>query len=242
MLERIAEEIARDGGWISFARYMELALHAPGLGYYAGGAQKFGAAGDFVTAPELGKLFGRTLARQLKEMLRAQGKVLDIGAGSGALGAPLLGELACEYSILETSAELRERQKQRLKNSVQWLSALPQRFRGVIIANEVVDAMPVYAVAWRAQGIMERGVAADGDKLSWKDRPASGALLEEAKKINPPVPYESEIGLPGQAWMRGIAESLEQGALLVIDYGLSGPALYYTTRTAGTPLGPFTPS
>jgi SAM-dependent MidA family methyltransferase len=234
MLERIAEEIARDGGWISFARYMELALHAPGLGYYAGSAQKFGAAGDFVTAPEMGRLFGRTLARQLKEMLGAHGKVLEIGAGSGALAETLLGELGCEYSILETSAELRDRQKQRLKNSVRWLSALPQGFRGVIIANEVVDAMPVHAVAWRPQGIMERGVVADGGKLSWKDRPASGALLEEARKINPPVPYESEIGLPGRAWMRGMAQSLEQGALLVIDYGFPRHEYYHPQRAAGT--------
>jgi SAM-dependent MidA family methyltransferase len=234
MLERIAEEIARGGGWISFARYMELALHAPGLGYYAGAAQKFGAAGDFVTAPEMGRLFGRTLARQLKEILGAQGRVLEIGAGSGALAETLLGELACEYSILETSAELRDRQKQRLKNSVQWLSTLPHGFRGVIIANEVVDAMPVHAVAWRPQGIMERGVAADGGRLSWKDRPASGALLEEARKINPPVPYESEIGLPGRAWMRGIAESLEQGALLVIDYGFPRHEYYHPQRAAGT--------
>jgi SAM-dependent MidA family methyltransferase len=234
MLERIAEEIARGGGWISFARYMELALHAPGLGYYAGGAQKFGAAGDFITAPELGKLFGRTLARQLRQILGENGKVLEIGAGSGALAETLLGELDCEYSILETSAELRERQKQRLKNSVQWLSALPQGFRGAIIANEVVDAMPVHAVAWRSQGIMERGVAADGDRLLWKDRPASGALLEEARKINPPIPYESEIGLPGRAWLRGIAESLEQGAVLVIDYGFPRHEYYHPQRAAGT--------
>jgi SAM-dependent MidA family methyltransferase len=234
MLERIAEEIARDGGWISFARYMELALHAPGLGYYAGGAQKFGAAGDFVTAPEMGRLFGRTLARQLRELLTEKDSILEIGAGSGALAETLLGELACEYSVLETSAELRDRQEKRLKSSVRWLSALPQGFRGVIIANEVVDAMPVHAVAWRPQGIMERGVVADGGKLSWKDRPASGALLEEARKINPPVPYESEIGLPGRAWMRGMAQSLEQGALLVIDYGFPRHEYYHPQRAAGT--------
>jgi SAM-dependent MidA family methyltransferase len=216
MLERIAEEIARDGGWISFARYMELALHAPGLGYYAGGAQKFGAAGDFVTAPEMGRLFGRTLARQLRELLTEKDSILEIGAGSGALAETLLGELACEYSILETSAELRDRQEKRLKSSVRWLSALPQGFRGVIIANEVVDAMPVHAVAWRPQGIMERGVVAD------------------ARKINPAVPYESEIGLPGRAWMRGMAQSLEQGALLVIDYGFPRHEYYHPQRAAGT--------
>jgi SAM-dependent MidA family methyltransferase len=234
MLERIAEEIARGGGWISFARYMELALHAPGLGYYAGGAQKFGAAGDFVTAPELGALFGRTLARQLRQILGENGKVLEIGAGSGALAEALLGELDCEYSILETSAELRHRQEQRLKSPVRWLSALPERFRGVIIANEVVDAMPVHAVAWRRDGIMERGVAADGDRLLWKDRPASEALLEEARKINPPVPYESEIGLAGRAWMRTLAQHIEEGAIFVIDYGFPGHEYYHPQRAAGT--------
>src|SRR3979411_221145 len=114
MLERIAEEIARGGGWISFARYMELALHAPGLGYYAGGAQKFGAAGDFVTAPELGRLFARTLARQLKAL--SLPRILEIGAGSGALAEALLRELPCEYQILETSPDLRHRQRERLKD------------------------------------------------------------------------------------------------------------------------------
>src|ERR1700682_1307069 len=186
MLDRIAKEISQGGGWISFARYMELALHAPGLGYYAGGAQKFGAAGDFVTAPELGKLFGRTLARQLKQALGENASVLEIGAGSGALAEALLGELSCEYSILETSAELRDRQAQRLKNSVQWLSALPQRFRGVIIANEVVDAMPVHAVAWRNGAILERGVALEGNRLAWSERPAAGALLGRAQKLHTP--------------------------------------------------------
>jgi SAM-dependent MidA family methyltransferase len=234
MLDRIAEQISRGGGWISFARYMELALHAPGLGYYAGGAQKFGAEGDFVTAPELGKLFGRTLARQLKQLLGVNANVLEIGAGSGALAETLLGELSCEYSILETSAELRDRQAQRLKNSVQWLSALPQRFRGVIIANEVVDAMPVHAVAWRAGAILERGVALEGKRLAWRERPAAGALLEEARKIHPPTPYESEIGLAGQAWMRRLAESLDQGVVLVIDYGFPRHEYYHPQRAAGT--------
>jgi SAM-dependent MidA family methyltransferase len=112
VLSRLAEEIAACGGWIAFARYMELVLHEPGLGYYAGGAQKFGAHGDFVTAPELGRLFGRTLARQLKDL--SVERVLEIGAGSGALAQTLLQELSCEYLILETSPELSLRQRERL--------------------------------------------------------------------------------------------------------------------------------
>ncbi len=235
MLPRIIAEIAQNQGWISFARYMELALHAPG-GYYAAANNKFGAEGDFVTAPELGRLFGRTLARQLRALLDEDKtrSILEVGAGSGALAQTLLEELNGEYSILETSADLRARQRARLGDRVSWLDSLPQRFRGVVVANEVLDAMPVHAVAWRAQGIMERGVAADGERLLWKDRPASGALLEEARKISPPVPYESEIGLAGQAWLRSLAERLEQGVILVIDYGFPRHEYYHPQRSAGT--------
>ena len=157
MLDRIRAEIAAAGGWISFARYMELALHAPGVGYYARGARQFGAAGDFVTAPELGSLFGRTLARQLQAL---PGPILELGAGSGALAETLLKELDREYWILETSRALRERQARAPRQpACRFLERLPERFSGVIVANEVVDAMPVHAVAWRANGVMERGVS-----------------------------------------------------------------------------------
>src|ERR1043165_3115450 len=128
---RIAQEIAAAGGWIPFSRYMQLALHEPGVGYYAGGAQKFGRGGDFVTAPELGSLFGRTLAREL----RAFECILELGAGSGAPAEVLTKELDREYLILETSAELRERQARRLGSRVRHLDRLPDRFRGAIIAN-----------------------------------------------------------------------------------------------------------
>src|SRR6267378_7754212 len=175
MLARLANEIDQHG-WISFARYMQLVLHEPGLGYYAVDRAKFGRAGDFVTAPELGKLFGRTLARQLRQI---GGPVLEIGAGSGALAEALLGESACEYVILETSAELRERQRARLGNRVQFIDRLPQRWAGTVIANEVVDAMPVHAVAWTERGVMERGVSFRDGKLVWAEKPASGDLLEE---------------------------------------------------------------
>src|SRR5258708_4952594 len=212
MLPRIIAEIAQNQGWISSARYMDLALHAPG-GYYAAANNKFGAEGDFVTAPELGKLFGRTLSRQLKELLDENGRILEIGAGSGALAETLLDELRCEYFILETSADLRDRQRGRLGGRASWLDSLPQSFRGVIVANEVVDAMPVHAVAWQAQGIRGGGVAAGAGGFLWRDRPAPGALLEEGKKIPPPLPYEREIGLAGQAWMRPLAERLEGGAI-----------------------------
>jgi len=229
MLASIAEAIAREGGWISFVRYMELALHAPG-GYYAGGAPKFGAGGDFVTAPELGGLFGRTLARQLKEFPR----ILEIGAGSGALAEALLKELACEYWILETSAELRDRQHKRLGGNVRFLDALPDRFAGAILANEVVDAMPVHAVAWREGGVMERGVILERNALSWKEKPATGGLRNEAQKIEVPIPYESEIGLAGRAWMRTLGERLESGAIFIIDYGFPRAEYYHPQRSMGT--------
>jgi SAM-dependent MidA family methyltransferase len=228
VLDRIRAEVAAAGGWISFARYMELALHAPGMGYYARGARQFGAEGDFVTAPELGALFGRTLARQLRAL---PGPILELGAGSGALAETVLKELDREYWILETSRALAERQSQRLGNRVRFLERLPERFSGVIVANEVVDAMPVHAVAWRANGVRERGVSRD---LKWEERPATGEVLNEAKAIDVPVPYESELGLAARGWMRTLGAHLEQGVILIIDYGFPRHEYYHPQRSMGT--------
>jgi SAM-dependent MidA family methyltransferase len=233
MLERIVREISGSGGWIPFSRYMELALHGRG-GYYSGGARKFGAAGDFVTAPEMGKLFGRTLARQLKDSLHGSPCILEIGAGSGALAETLLERLECDYAILETSPDLAARQKERLGDRARWLTSLPERFRGAIIANEVVDAMPVHAVAWRESGVFERGVALQDGALCWQERPAQGELLREAKEIEVPVPYLSELGLAGQAWMGAIARSLEEGVVFVVDYGFPAREYYHPERSSGT--------
>ncbi|HET7670631.1 MAG TPA: SAM-dependent methyltransferase, partial [Burkholderiales bacterium] len=224
---RIEEEIAAAGGWIPFSRYMQLALHEPGSGYYASGARKFGAAGDFVTAPELGDLFGRTLARQLQGFER----ILEIGAGTGALAEALLKELDREYLILETSGDLRARQLERLGGRVRHIDRLPGHFRGAIVANEVADALPVHLVHWTSDGIMERGVAAG---LKWADRPAAGLLLEEARRIDVPPPYVSEIGLAARAWMRSLAEALEEGAIFVIDYGFPQHEYYHPQRATGT--------
>ena len=157
---RIADEIAASGGWIGFDRYMDLALYAPALGYYAGGAAKLGAPGDFVTAPELSALFSATLARQLAELLPAAGgDVLELGAGSGRMAADLLlaleplGRLPARYLILEPSGDLRARQQQRIgaltgrvARRVQWLDRLPERFSGVIVGNEVLDVLLVQFV------------------------------------------------------------------------------------------------
>ncbi|HZO03353.1 MAG TPA: SAM-dependent methyltransferase [Burkholderiales bacterium] len=224
MIDRLRREIAAAGGWISFARYMEMVLQV----YYGRDDRQFGARGDFVTAPELGSLFGRTLARQLAQL---DGPILELGAGSGALAATLLKALQREYLILETSAALRNRQAARLGERVKFIDRLPESFRGVIIANEVVDAMPVHAVGWRQQSIVERGVS---ENLAWEERPASGALLEEARKIAVPAPYDSELGLAGQAWLRTLAGHLAEGVVLVIDYGFPHAEYYHPQRAMGT--------
>jgi SAM-dependent MidA family methyltransferase len=238
LLDRIGAELASTDNWISFARYMELALHEPGLGYYAGGARKLGAGGDFVTAPELSPLFGRTLARQARQILQPGEAILEFGAGTGALAASILEDLPVPYFILETSAELKQRQQQRLGNQAQWLDQLPRNFRGVMLANEVVDAMPVHALAWTRAGILERGVCANEGQLAWSDRPASGRVFTHASRIGIEVPpsgrYESELGLLGGLWLRSLARFLERGALLVIDYGFPAREYYHPQRSMGT--------
>ena len=233
--QRIRAELQAGGGWIGFSRYMELALYAPGLGYYAGGSAKLGAPGDFATAPEMGTLFARTLGRQVADLLQPGEAILEFGAGSGALAEALIAALKPEtYLILETSGELRARQEARLGTRARWLERLPEKFRGVMIANEVADSMPVHALAWRANGVMERGVGEIGGELAWAERPASGELLAAARRIEVPVPYESEIALVGRAWMKLLAARLERGALLVVDYGFPQREYYHPQRTAGT--------
>ena len=239
LLERIGTELGVAGNWISFARYMELALYEPGLGYYASGARKLGAGGDFVTAPELSPLFGRTLARQVGQLLEPGDAVLEFGAGSGALAAVLLDELEdVKYLILEPSAELADRQRKRIGNKATWIDHLPQHFRGVMLANEVVDAMPVHALAWTAKGAMERGVCANEGQLAWCDRPAEGLVLSESKRTSPEIPpagrYESELALFARAWMRSLGRFLERGAVLVIDYGFPAHEYFHPQRSMGT--------
>ena len=239
LLDRIGAELGASGNWISFARYMELALHEPGLGYYAAGSRKLGPAGDFVTAPELSPLFARTLARQISEVLGPGEAVLEFGAGSGALAEVLVSELGgVKYDILETSPELRQRQKERLGDRVQWLDRLPRGFRGVMIANEVLDAMPVHAIAWTSAGIVERGVCANENHLAWSDRAASTDIDSSSKKIRIELPpsgrYESELALLARLWMRSLGRILERGALLVIDYGFPEREYFHPQRSMGT--------
>ena len=244
----INAEIGRNNGWISFARYMELALYAPGLGYYSAGSRKLGAAGDFVTAPELSPLFGRTLARQLAELL-AQGvpDIIELGAGSGALAAVLLEELAAlgrlpqRYRILEVSADLRERQQQRLRacvpqhvSRIEWLDHLPERIEAIVIANEVLDALPVHRIRWHSGNAEELGVATDGDGYAWATRPAAGAVAAAARQLSLPDDYETEINLAAPALVTDLARRLDRGALLFIDYGFPAREFFHPQRNRGT--------
>jgi len=240
-----------------FERYMELALYAPGLGYYTAGAHKLGAAGDFITAPELSPLFGRTLARQVAEIVaQSAPHILELGAGSGKLAADMLAELellGClpdSYAILEVSADLRARQQALMRerlphllDRVHWLDALPERFSGAIIANEVLDALPVHLVHWRDSTITERGVAANDNNFIWQERAISNAtLLDAAQKVRPglveafsaPDDYVSEICLAARGLINSLSQRLVQGAMLFIDYGFGAGEYYHPQRSSGT--------
>src|SRR5260221_2030494 len=246
--ETIRDEIAAAGGWIGFARFMELALYAPGLGYYVAGATKLGGDGDFVTAPELSPLFGRTLARQIAELIqRAGGEVLELGAGSGTMAADVLGELQSmerlprRYLILETSPQLAQRQQRMLRqrhpalmDRIEWIRALPADFDGVIVANEVLDALPVHLVAWRKNGLFERGVSWQ-DGFVWSERPLEpGTLRSAAETIGAEADYVSEIALLTPALVRSLSAALRKGALLLVDYGFGRREYYHPQRSLGT--------
>ena len=252
---RIREEIDRAGGWIGFDRYMEMALYQPGLGYYVSGLRKFGAGGDFVTAPELGAGFAACIARQCAEVLGrlGGGVILEFGAGSGALAAGVLrrlresGALPERYLVLETSAELRERQRRvvaaagdDLLERVAWLERLPEPgLRGVVLANEVLDAMPVKRfLADGEGGGVELGVAAGESGFEWAPAPSGRALpdacLQRIAALGLDAGYESEIGLRGECWVETVGGLLDSGLMLLIDYGFPRREFYHPDRRAGT--------
>lgn len=244
----IREDIRAAGGWITFARFMELALYAPGFGYYVAGAAKLGADGDFVTAPEISSLFGRTLARQIAQLLETgNDEVLELGAGSGVMAADALGELHAldrlprRYLILEPSPQLAQRQRETLRRKqpalcdrVEWLATLPENLNGVIVGNEVLDALPVHVVAWRRAGLFERGVSWQ-DGFAWVEQPlAPGELHRVAESIDVAEDYVSEISLAGSALVRSLAGALRRGALLLIDYGFGQREFFHPQRSTGT--------
>ena len=237
------------GGWISFAQFMDLALHAPGLGYYSAGMHKFGAEGDFVTAPELGSLFSTVLARQAAQVLHTGiPEIIECGAGSGRLARDLLralDELDClpqRYCILETSADLRARQQMLLAREaphiasrVSWLDALPTAIDALVIANEVLDAMPVHLVGTQSGAIDEIGViAGSGDAFAWQSRAATGALLEAARILPIAPGCTTEIGLAAAAFTHTLAASLKRGVVILIDYGFPAREYYHPQRNSGT--------
>jgi SAM-dependent MidA family methyltransferase len=261
--ERVAAHIRAfiesRGGVIGFDAYMRLALYAPGLGYYSAGATKLGGAGDFVTAPELSSLFSRCLARQSAEVLRTTGgDILEIGAGLGTMAADVLTELAAlqclpeRYLILEVSADLAARQRARLAQlpadlarRVQWLDRWPDPpMRGVVLANEVLDAMPVERFVLRGDGARQRirslGVGLEGGRFAWRETDPSPELENAVEAIldglaTPlPADYVSEVCLAFQPWMAALASQLERGVALLVDYGLPRAHLYHPQRGAGT--------
>jgi SAM-dependent MidA family methyltransferase len=244
----IAGEIRRGGGWLSFARYMELALYAPGLGYYMAGARKLGGDGDFVTAPEISRLYGRTLARQI-EQLAALGfnEILEIGAGSGALAADLLtelerlGSLPERYLILELSADLRDRSRNtlaarapRLLERVAWLNRLPPSFAGIVIGNEVLDAMPVHVFERAGGEILELGVGLRKGRFEWATRPRPSPPDIPEPSLFPVDGYRTEIQFVARGFVRSVGEALARGVALFIDYGFPRAEFYHPQRTRGT--------
>ncbi|MCS6945828.1 MAG: SAM-dependent methyltransferase [Sutterellaceae bacterium] len=247
-LERvIAQAIEEAGGFLAFERYMELALYAPGLGYYAAGTRKFGADGDFVTAPEISPLFAQAIAVQVAEVFQhTQPQIVEFGAGSGALARDLLAALAARgvavarYAIVEVSPDLRARQQQALAGlPVQWLDTPPSAFDGVMIANEVLDVMPVRLFVKRDGRVAERGVTRAGGALAFVERAADDVLRQAVDAIETtvgalPDGYGSEIGFVAQAWLRSAAEWLRHGLLLVIDYGFPRREYYHPQRLMGT--------
>ncbi len=253
----IASEIRERGGWMGFERFMELALYAPGLGYYSGGRRVLGQrpqdGSDFVTAPELTPLFGEVLARQVLQALDATGtdEVWEFGAGTGALAEQLLGELGDRirrYVIVDLSGSLRDRQHQRLvkahpqlAHKVIWADSLPDELCGVIVGNEVLDAMPVHLLSWNGQQWLERGVslAPDGPgtpSFTWADRPAP-------EGVRPPTEHPDSAYPPGtvtethgqaEAFVATLAQRMSRGAAFFLDYGFPEAEYYLPQRHGGT--------
>ncbi|MDE2264056.1 MAG: SAM-dependent methyltransferase [Gammaproteobacteria bacterium] len=273
----IGERVRAAGGWISFEQFMELALYAPGLGYYSAGSVKLGPGGDFVTAPEISDLFSRCVARQCAQVLRDGGEILELGAGTGRMAAAILpslaaaGRLPARYAILEVSADLAERQRERLgklpreiRERVVWLDRLPERaIDGVILANEVLDALPCRKFMLQGGAVRELGVAIESGATGASPAPATSmaspadalqddiviverehapntelanacaALMQE---LPAPLPeeYTSEICLRLAPWIAGVGTCLGRGLMLLFDYGLPRAHYYHPQRTAGT--------
>lgn len=243
----IVKAIDDAGGWIGFDHFMALALYTPGLGYYANDSLKFGLmpagvqgrGSDFVTAPELSPRFGQTLARQVAQALQASGtaEIWEFGAGSGALAWQVLdtlGPLVARYTIVDLSGSLRERQSERLaafSDKVQWASELPAQMRGVVLGNEVLDAMPVKLLA-RLNGLWhERGVVVHEGRLTYADQPTD---LRPSLEVAGTHDYVTEIHPQAEGFIRTLADRLEAGAVFLLDYGFPEHEYYHPQRSMGT--------
>ena len=254
LLTLIKDKIAIAGGKISFAQYMNLCLYTPGLGYYSAGSHKLGTGGDFITAPEISSLFSQTLAHHIRDVFSQleQPNLIEFGAGSGKMAVDILLELEqlnslpANYFIIEASADLRHRQQQQidiniphLSHLVQWLDQLPNHFIGVVLANEVCDAMPVHRLHFSNNRVQEQyvNINSTGD-LQWCDSELLVAeLIERAKKIQRHIgqqDYVTEVNLQAEAWLNSVADSLDQGAVFIIDYGYPNTSYYHQERSTGT--------
>lgn len=251
--QQIAARIKQRDGWLSFADYMHDCLYSPGLGYYSAGSHKLGAGGDFTTAPELTPLFGRALAFHIADVGRQlrQFDVLEFGAGSGKLVIDVLLQLDTlnclpdRYFILETSADLQQRQKAVIKaqipalaDRVVWLTDLPSDFQGVVLANEVCDAMPVHLLTFTEDNVEEQGISLSQDEFTWQSRAIDDPrLLESATDIRQQIGdqvYRTEVNLFARDWLLSVADRLSQGAIFIIDYGYPFAEYYRPDRIQGT--------
>lgn len=255
--QKIMAEIASHAGWIPFSRYMEMALYEPGMGYYSAGAHKLGIGGDFTTAPELSPLFGAAMVSTLLpilEGLKAQGlpaQILEFGAGTGKLAESILTRLhdlgfsLDRYDILEISPDLAQRQEHRLTElsetlklttQFEWLSSLPKNFKGIILTNEVLDAIPCDVLVYQNGFWYQQGVAVVDGKLAWATgKPAAQSSLPETLLTGHfSEGYVTELHLPANAWMRQVAQCLDIGLFLTLDYGFPEGEYYHPQRLEGT--------
>mgnify|MGYP001811782807 FL=1 len=256
----LVDQIEANGGWISFERFMEIALYAPGMGYYSGRREIFGAEGDFVTAPGIGSLFATCLAGQIAETFDALETpassadtcgILEFGAGNGAMAVALLDALAQRdalpdcYWILETSGPLQSRQEEQvaslpweLRKRVQWIHSIPEKFCGVVLANEVLDAMPVQRFRVdQAGNAVPLGVTIYEGAFAWQVAAAEGetvGALGIVEQLGLPAGYESEYSRMVPAWIKSVADSLSRGLMILVDYGYDRRTYYHEDRSSGT--------
>ena len=251
LAELIAGSIVAERDWIPFSRFMELALYAPGLGYYSAGARKFGAEGDFVTAPEISPVFGQCLAIQARQVMEATGGgILELGPGSGALAGDIFAELKSQsalpmkYQLLEVSPDLRERQRERLQqrfpddfHRFEWIDTLPEKITGLVIANEVLDVIPCAIVKRNWRRIEERGVILTEAGFAWDDqRCQQEAVRLRASQVLPPGDYDyvTEVNFAAEGLVRTVAERMDAAVALFIDYGFAQREYYHPQRSMGT--------